>query len=181
MENGAVANPAGPISEFDIEVVLSPRYPNREPKVFEVGGRIPRDSDHHVNTEGDCCITVWERWLASTGDHSFAAFLNGPLHQFFLGQYCFEKTGKWPFGEHAHGRQGLEDAYAEALGITNKKNLRSYLRLLSQERPKGHWPCPCGNGKRLRDCHTGDLKALHEKIRPHLAKRMLRRLKSYEK
>lgn len=36
-ENGAIANPAGPISEFDIEMVLPRGYPNREPKVFEVG------------------------------------------------------------------------------------------------------------------------------------------------
>lgn len=176
-ENGAAANPAGPISEFDIEIVLSPRYPDREPKVFEVGGRIPSDPDRHVNYDGDCCITVWEHWLASTGDRSFASFLNGPLHQFFLGQFLFEKTGKWPLGEHAHGEEGLQEAYAEALGVPNKKkDVLYYLRLLSQDWPKGHWLCPCGSGQRLRHCHRADLMALHEKVPPRLARRMLRRL-----
>lgn len=181
-ENGAIANPAGPISEFDIEIVLSDGYPIREPKVFEVGGRIPRSSDHHVNDEGDCCVTVWENWLVCAKDHSFAAFMNGPLNEFFLGQYWFEQTGKWPFGERSHGQKGLEEAYADALGIPNKKkDLIYHLRLLSRDWPKGHWLCPCGSGKPLRHCHSDELMALHERVPPRIAIRMLRRLKPYGK
>lgn len=176
-ENGAAANPAGPITAFEIEIVLSPRYPNVEPKVFETGGRIRRHSDRHINRDGDCCITVWEYWLATADDRSFASFLNGPLHQFFLGQYWFEKTRKWPFGEHAHGHKGLEAAYAEALGIRNNKDdILYHLRLLSQDWPKGHWLCPCGSGRRLRHCHQDELLALHGRIPPRLARRMLRRM-----
>ena len=181
-ENGAIANPAGPISEFDIEVVVSERYPKREPKVFEVGGRIPRHADYHVNPHGDCCVTVWENWLVCAADHSFAAFLNGPVHEFCLGQYWYARTGKWPFGERAHGAKGLEEAYADALGIPNKKKKLIYhLRLLSKDWPKGHWACPCGSGKILRHCHQDDMMALHEKVPPPVARRMLRRLKSYTK
>jgi hypothetical protein len=179
-ENGAVANPAGPMSEFDIKMVVSERFPKREPKVFEVGGRIPRHSDYHINPDGDCCVTVWENWLVCADDHSFAAFLDGPLHEFFLGQYWFEKTGKWPFGERTHGPKGLEEAYADALGISHKKkDLIYHLRLLSKDWPKGHWLCPCDSGKRIRHCHRDDLMALHQKIPPRIANRMLRRLRSY--
>lgn len=178
-ENGTVANPAGPISEFDVEMVLAERYPSREPKVFEVGGRIPRCADRHINHDGDCCVTVWEHWLACAEDHSFAAFLNGPVNEFFLGQYWYEKTGKWPFGERPHGLKGLEEAYADALGIPHKKKDLIYrLRLLSQDWPKGHWLCPCGSGKRLRHCHRDELMALHQRIPSRIANRMLRRLRS---
>ena len=179
-ENGAIANPAGPITDFEIEIVLSARYPNREPKVFEVGGRIPRCPDRHVNNEGDCCVTVWENWLVCAEDHSFAAFMNGPLNEFFLGQYWFDKTGKWPFGERTHGPKGLEEAYADALGIAHKKkDLIYHLRLLSKDWPKGHWLCPCGSGKPLRHCHRAQLMALHEIVPPRIAARMLRRLNSH--
>lgn len=176
-ENGAAAKPAGPITEFDVEIVISPRYPKVEPKIFETGGRIPRNPDRHVNSDGDCCITIWEHWLATAGDHSVSSFLKGPAHQFFLGQYWFEKTGKWPFGEHAHGQQGLQEAYAELMGIRNNKDdVLYHLRLLSQDWPKGHWLCPCGSGWRLRHCHRDDLMALHARIPPHLAQRMLHRM-----
>lgn len=178
-ENRAIANPAGPISAFEVEMVLPDRYPHLEPKVFEVGGRIPRHSDHHINPDGDCCVTVWEHWLACASDHSYAAFLNGPVNEFFLGQYWYEKTGKWPFGERPHGRKGLEEAYADALGIANKKkDVIYHLRLLSLDWPKGHWLCPCGSGARLRHCHRNNLMGLHEKVPPRLARRMLRRLKA---
>lgn len=180
-ESGAASNPNGPLAEFDLEIDVPNRYPRAEPKVFEVGGRISRHPERHINADGDCCITVWEHWLANTEDRSFAAFLKGPVHQFFLGQYWYEKTGKWPFGEHAHGEKGLEEAYADVLGIPNNANkLIYYLRLLSQSWPKGHWLCPCGSGKKLRYCHQSELLALHRRIPPGLARRMLRRLKFYK-
>lgn len=180
-ENGAVANPVGPISEFDIEIIVPNRYPRCEPKVFEVGGRIRREPDRHINADGDCCVTIWEHWLLTAPDHSFTAYLNGPVNEFFLGQYWFERTGTWPFGERPHGQKGLVEAYADLLGIPPKKNeLVYYLRLLSLGWPKGHWICPCGSGKRLRHCHRADLMRLHDGLPSALAKSMLKRFASLE-
>lgn len=180
-QNGTVADPAGPISEFDIEMAIPARYPRREPRVFEVGGRIPRDLDHHINGDGDCCVTIWEHWSLTVTDYSFAAYLNGPINEFFLGQYWYELTGTWPFGERPHGQKGLIEAYANLLDIPpQKKDVIYYLRLLSQDWPKGHWLCPCGSHKRLRCCHRADLMQLHDRVPPHMAKLMLRRLASQE-
>jgi len=181
-ESSVIASPAGPITEFDIEIVLPDGYPMIEPKVFELGGRIRRHPDHHINPDGDCCITVWEHWLVNSTDHSVSAFLNGPVKEFFLGQYWHEKTGKWPFGERSHGQKGLIEAYADALRIPCKKsNILYHLRLLSQDWPKGHWLCPCGSRKKLRGCHREEIMALHDKIPSRMAKRMLKRLKSFIK
>ena len=179
VEKNGSATPAGPITAFDIRIVMGKRYPIQEPKVFETAGRIPRSPDRHINDDGDCCVTVWEEWLTEAGDTSFSAFLNGPLREFFLGQYWFEKTGKWPFGERSHYEKGLVEAYADVLGIPHKKqDVIYYLRILSQDWPKGHWLCPCGSGERIRHCHRADLMALHERLSPTMAKRMLRRLRS---
>jgi len=176
-EKGVVAAPGGPITAFDIRMELPVDYPRLEPKVFETGGRIPREADRHVNHDGDCCVTVWEHWLATAPDQSIAGYINGPLHEYFLGQFWFEKTGTWPFGERAHGIPGLEQAYADVLGIPNKRRqLLYHLRLLSQDWPKGHWRCPCGSGNRLRHCHRVELEAMHRRVAPDLARRMLRRL-----
>jgi len=176
-EKGVVAAPAGPIAEFDIKMEFTDLYPRREPRVFEIGGRIPRNPERHINPDGDCCVTVWENWLITAKDRTFSSFLSGPLNEYFLGQFWFEKTGKWPFGERAHGTPGLEEAYADALGIPNRrKSLLYHLRLLSRDWPKGHWPCPCGSGKRLRYCHRDDLTAMHQRVPPNIARRMLGRL-----
>lgn len=176
-EKDIVAAPGGPITEFDISMELTNLYPHHEPKVFEVGGRIPREAERHINPHGDCCVTVWENWLVTANDHSLSSFLRGPLNEYFLGQFWFERTGEWPFGERAHGTPGLEEAYADALGIPyRRESLLDHLRLLSHDWPKGHWPCPCGSGKPLRRCHKDDLMNMHQRVPPPVARRMLRRL-----
>lgn len=177
-----VSGPKGPFDAYDVRVDIHSQFPWVEPIVRETSGRIPHHPDYHVNHDGSCCVTVWEHWLASVKDHSFTSFMNGPLHQFFLGQVHFEKTGKWPFGEYAHGEEGLREAYAEVLGTPNKKkDILYHLRLLSQDWPKGHWLCPCGSGQPLRYCHQVDLMFLHEKLSPQLARRMIRRLEDSAK
>lgn len=177
-EMDVVAAPEGPITEFEIRMELSGHYPREEPKVFEVGGRIPRIPDRHINPGGDCCVTVWEHWLATASDQSVLSYINGPLHEYFLGQLCFEKTGLWPFGERAHGYEGFQEAVADALGVPNKKeSLIYYLRLLSQGWPRGHWLCPCGSGVRLRHCHRDDMAAMQRRIAQPVARRMLKKMR----
>lgn len=174
---GKTCDPYGPLAQYDVRIELARSYPRIEPRVFETGGLITRDPDHHINGDGDCCVTVWENWLATANDTSVAGYLAGPLREYFLGQFWFEKTGSWPFGERAHGMAGIEDAFADALGITNRrKEILYYLRLLRQPEPKGHWPCPCGSGRRLRACHAAELWSLHRRIPSHLARAMLARL-----
>jgi hypothetical protein len=170
-------DPQGPLASYAVRIELSSAYPRIEPRVFETGGRITRDPDHHINGDGDCCVTVWENWLATASDTGIAAYLSGPLREYFLGQFWFEKTGSWPFGERAHGLEGMEEAYADALGIANRrKDILYHLRILRLPRPKGHWPCPCGSAQPLRACHEADLWALHRRIPPYLARAMLARL-----
>ncbi len=179
---GTPAAADGPITEFAIRVEVSRHYPFVEPKAFEVDGRIPRNPDRHINGDGDCCVTVWEHWLATSADHSISSYLSGPLNEYFLSQFWFEKTKKWPFGERPHGDAGMEEAYADALGIANRREALIYhLRLLSQAWPKGHWPCPCGSGQTVRLCHREDLMSLHKRIPPLIAKLMLRRIRVAQK
>ena len=168
----------GPFDQYQLRVLMADGYPKREPKVFETGGRIPRDRDRHINLNGDCCLTVWEEWLVTAPDTSFSGFLEGPVHEFFLSQWWFEKKGVWPFGARPHGADGMLDAYAEVLGVpAQQETVFNYLRALAKTRPKGHWPCPCGSGLKLRHCHRERLHELHQRVPSRMAKRMLLRLR----
>lgn len=176
-ETATGPNPAGPLSEFEVRIVLPYDFPRGEPSVVETAGRIPRTPDRHVNGDGTCCVTVWEHWLATADDHSVAAFIAGPVHEYFLAQLWFEKKKKWPFGERSHYAVGLVEAYNDALGTKlSAKRLAYHLRLLSQDWPKGHWLCPCNSGRIVRKCHRDEMNALHDKVPPELARRMLKRL-----
>lgn len=178
-ETATAPNPAGPLTGFEVRIVLPYDFPRGEPSVAETAGRIPRTPDRHVNGDGSCCVTVWEHWLATASDHSVAAYLAGPIHEYFLAQFWFENKKEWPFGERPHYAVGLVEAYNDALGLKlSAERLAYHLRVLSQAWPKGHWLCPCGSGRFIRKCHRDEMMALHEQIPPALAKRMLKRLQT---
>ena len=173
-----VKSAEGPFDAFDVWISVSAGFPVDEPEVYETGGRIPRVADRHVfEDSGACCLGVWEEWLLRAARHAPAAFLTGPLHDFFLSQCWYESTGEWPFGDRSHGRLGILEAYCEILGIDlDLGKARAYLRLLSKRSIKGHTKCPCASGRRLRDCHREKLEALQDGISPLIASRMLGKL-----
>ncbi|MAC78367.1 MAG: hypothetical protein CML66_09910 [Rhodobacteraceae bacterium] len=171
-----VSGPAGPFDSYQIMAGITRGFPGEEPVVFEEGGRIPRIADRHVFPDhGNCCLGVWEEWLLTARDHQFETFLTGPMHDYFVSQTYYEVHGEWPFGERSHGRRGVLEAYSDLLGITSdEKAIADYLWQLSRKTIKGHALCPCGSGRRLRNCHRDDLEHLRQKIPPVMAKRMHR-------
>ena len=182
-----VASPDCPDERFAVRIEVPRDFPESEPKVFETGGRIPRTSDRHMfEDNGACCTGVYEEWLVEAGDPTFSAFLCGPVDRFFFSQVWFELTervhgtGGWPFGERSHGLLGILEGYAAAIGIVFDPEkagpLFAHLRLLERKNIKGHVRCPCGSGKRLRDCHSDRLRRLRVKVSPRLARRMLARI-----
>lgn len=150
------------------------------PAILEIDGRIPRTVDRHVFTNGVICVEVPELTLVR-GDYSLVPYLEGPVHNYFLGQ-CLVESGKpWPYGEWSHGKTGLLEAYGEILGVHDEASIRRYLDCLSRHGLKGHWPCPCGTGKRVRDCHLGVLRGLRARVPLAIARMALARLNSAER
>jgi len=175
-----VSAPMGPYDFFDVRVGIFPSFPRAEPIVFETGDRIPKEVDRHIfPTNGDCCLGVWEEWLLTTPDQTFETFLTGAMHDYFVSQTYFEVKGKWPFGERPHGMAGVLESFAELLGVENDTVIiADHLRLLTRNTVKGHVRCPCGSGRKLRQCHRGKVEELKQRINPAMAKRMLDRVVS---
>jgi hypothetical protein len=165
------------LDRYALEIILPADYPDRLPLVLEVGGRVPRDADHHVNGEtGEACLFVPdERWRICPPGMSLLEFLNGPVKNFFVGQSLFRLTGEWPFGQRPHGAAGIREYYSELLGTDDSTVILAYLECLSRTVLKGHVPCPCGARRRLRNCHRAEIEALRAKIPPPVA------LRSWEK
>lgn len=164
------------LDRYSVEIVLLADYPNAVPLVWETGGKIPRHADHHVNKEsGEACLFVPdERWRIYPSGTTFLEFLNGPVRNFFLGHSIFRHTGEWPFGQRRHGSAGILEYYGELLGTDDVTVILGYLECLSRPTLKGHWPCPCMSGKRVRDCHRHQVNDLRTKIPCELAKKSWR-------
>ena len=161
--------------EYSVEITLGRDHPKTLPIVREVGGRVPWIADRHVNQDGTACVLLPdERWRVWPVGSTLLDFLNGPVRNFFLGQSLVEQGDPWPLGQWAHGVEGIRNYYAELLGTQDVSVICAYLESLSAKRIKGHWPCPCGSGKRLRDCHGETVSNLRQKIAPETAGNSLR-------
>jgi hypothetical protein len=168
------------LDRYSIELQLTRDHPKSLPVVLEVGGRIPRHNDRHINpADGTACVLLpderWKLWPVGT---PLLRFLTGPVHSFFLAQSLVEEGEPWPFGQWAHGVKGVFQYYRELLNTSDLPVITKYLEYITAKKVKGHWPCPCNKGNRLRDCHFRLIIDLREKISRKDALKSLEALKA---
>lgn len=168
------------IDRHSIEIELPSNYPETVPIVRETGGRVSRIPDNHFNTlDGEVCLfALNERWQHFPAGATLLDFLNGPVRNHFLGLSLRELGEPWPFGERSHGRAGIIESYSELLGTDDESTIVRYVEYLSKPKLKGHWPCPCGSGRKIRQCHLPVIREVREKIPLHTAMESLKHLAS---
>jgi hypothetical protein len=159
-----VGDEEGTLDRFDIEVEFPDSYSWHVPIVREIGGQIPRDAAHHVWGDRACLWAPGERHLYWPHGSTFRQFLDGPVRSWFIGQVHVRANQPWPYGEHHHNDAGVFEAFAELLGLSDRGTICRCIQLLLKAEPKGHHECPCGSGKRLRECHGQMLRELHTRI-----------------
>jgi hypothetical protein len=154
------------LDRYSVELQLARNHPAGLPVVRETSGRIPRHVDRHILTaDGTACVLLPdERWRLWPVGSPLLNYLAGPLHSFFLAQTMVEEGQPWPFGQWAHGVKGVFQFYREILKTSDLRAITTYLDYLAAKKIKGHWPCPCRSGRKLRDCHFDQVKDLRGKI-----------------
>ena len=168
------------LDRYNIKIELSDDYPFGPAKVFETRKRIPRKADDwHVNLDGSLCVGVPEQiWPSQYRPFKLVEFLNGPLRSFLLRNSIIERGGTWPHGEWSHGSEGIYQYYEEKLGVSDRATIRRFMECLSKPNPKGHWDCPCGDGKRIRDCHYDLICTLSNELPVEAVRYSLRMVQS---
>lgn len=153
------------LDRFQIEIQLPYDFPNAVPTVKETAGKITRIPDRHVNDDGTACLFVRDQtreyWNAGT---TIVDFIKGPVYQFFLGQIYFAEHGRWPFGQRAHGAEGIAQFYFDELGTTSLWTVAAFLSYLAAPSLDMKQLCYCGGNKKLKHCHLGRLLSLRAKI-----------------
>lgn len=146
---------------FAVAIDLEPLERGDLPIVRETGGRIPWTAERHVNPDGTACVCLPEDYfLRHPGPFDLSSYLDGPIRSLFIGQALVERGEAWPFGEWAHGDAGGTEwmqAFAKELP---PERLKAYVDVLKLKALKGHIACPCGSGRRIRDCHFALLRRL---------------------
>lgn len=150
-------DPNGEITQvgYDVAIVVPPRYPRHIPDMYCVDESLPRDIDRHIFANGRACLCVRSeiRQHLPSG-YGAVDFIDCLVHPFLVGQFYYESHGTWPWPDRSHGTDGILEAYKEVTGFSELSIVRGFAEILSKKKPvKGHWPCPCGSGRKLRHCH----------------------------
>lgn len=140
---------------YKLEIVVSDKFPQALPKVKETGGKIPRDGNFHVNSDGTLCLGSPLRLLRKV--HSapnLTGFADKCLVPYLYAvSYKLMHGGDFVFGELAHGEQGILDDYSAMLGLKETHQVTQAIHLLGmKKRFANKKPCPCGCGRRLGSC-----------------------------
>ena len=140
---------------YKLEIFIPDKFPQILPKVKEIGGKIPREGNFHINQDGTLCLGSPLRLLRKVhGDPNLTGFVNKCLVPYLYAvSYKLIHGGDFVFGELAHGEQGLVDDYSAMLGLKERHQVTQAIQLLGlKKRIANKRPCPCGCGKRLGMC-----------------------------
>ncbi|MFC1638835.1 hypothetical protein ACFL26_01020 [Patescibacteria group bacterium] len=142
------------LDSFDITIDFSSLAQGFLPKVTEIGGRIPRSANRHINRDGTACICYPPDYFArNPGWFSAVQYLAGPVRDYFVGQALVERGDPWPFGEWDHGEEGIEQWAKPFMQSLRPEQREWFLCLIGLKKLKGHHLCYCGSGLRIRKCH----------------------------
>jgi len=154
--------------EYGIFLVIPDEYPKSLPMLFCNDPKLPIGNiDRHIMSTGQACLGVYAEigthWLPGS---SIVDFLHNLVAPFLVWQAYYERHGTAPsWGERSHAEKGILEFYREFLETTVDGVAVSFMRLLARKNhPQGHEPCPCGSGKKLRDCHLNLLHVARERL-----------------
>jgi hypothetical protein len=165
------------LDRFQLDIEIPGDFPKNIPITKEIAGRIPIKPDWHAfGDDKSLCVIVPEEWLINPQSGSVIAFIDGPLRNFLIAHALAEAGQKRPMGERPHGGAGLIEAYGEMLDSGDPRATEQYLLYLAKKKFKGHWNCPCGSMKKLRNCHLAKVYQLQQRIPRYVAKMALKRL-----
>jgi len=152
---------------YQVKLQVPQDSPRGIPALYEIGNRIPWESDRHMERDGKACIVLPDAyWYEHPQGMNMLDFLNGPVRNFFVNQSLIDlgQNDVWKNGEWGHGAEGIVEFYEAILGTSEDKTILAYLGILKRDVIKGHWPCPCGSKRKLRNCHRELINELRTRI-----------------
>lgn len=142
---------------FDIEIQVSPDYPDKLPVVKETGYRVPRE--FHINPgENTLCLAApLAVKIQFSLDRTLLGFVENLVIPFFFNYVHLQESGNLPFGERSHGIQGILEFYSDFFQCPDQEVILRLLKILGTSGYQGYEKCPCWSGKNLRNCHGRQL------------------------
>ena len=150
--------------QYELKIDVPKNFPKDLPSVFEVAGRIPKD--FHRMDDGSLCLGSPLGLRRQCGvNPSLTAFVHKCVVPYLHAWTVKEAGGELPFGELAHGFQGIIDDYKIIFNVTTERAAVDLFFLASRPRSKANRvACPCKSGLRVGKCHHKILNRLRREV-----------------
>lgn len=156
-----VSSPEIMRGKYQIEIIVTKKFPNKLPIVKEIGENIPKD--FHKNSDEILCLGVeTEIKIFLQNNPNLLCFINSFVIPYFYSFKVWQKTGKIPFGERSHAIKGIVEYYKEYLLLNNVQSILNILRYVcTTSKLNQNHRCPCGSGENINKCyHYSQIKEL---------------------
>ena len=149
------------LKEYSIKIDLSGE---ESPSVRETGHHIDSNYPHRY-TNGKLCLgTETDIIITCCHNNKFdlPLWFDEFVIPYFYSYEYYKRMGEYPFGERSHGKYGVLEYYMDTFNLESHNQAQNFLSFVNQHgKYRGHFFCPCGSGKRIRDCHKNEfIKAL---------------------
>lgn len=146
-----------PITDKYVLLIEVPdNFPNCLPKVVEIGNKIPRKDEFHVNPDDfSLCLGSPIRLMGIISKSPvLVGFTENCLIPYLYAvSYKLQYGGSFIYNELAHGAPGVMADYIDLFGLSQPKQVIRAVRILGEKRRIANkLPCPCGCGLRLGKC-----------------------------
>lgn len=137
---------------YKIEITI-PLNSSALPNVKDVGGSICDDYPHRYISGELCLETEAIIRIRFIDGFSLIEWMGEFVEPYYFSYEYFCRYGIFPFGDRPHGLDGLINTYQDLFREEDLLIAWKLMRYCVTGRYRGHLPCPCGSGKRTRNCH----------------------------
>lgn len=144
--------------KFNLEVVVPGDFPLAFPKVKELSNCIDKNYPHRYTDGQFCLASDLELKMFFSQDTDICSFIEKYVIPYLYTYRFYEEYGVYPYGERSHGPMGDLEYLKDLFGVDDWGQVLDIMLFVVQSPYRGHLLCPCGSGKRIRNCHGEILK-----------------------
>lgn len=147
---------------FEIELIVPRDFPLALPTVKELSDCIDASYPHRYTNGCLCLASDLELKMHISKYHDISIFVDKYVIPYFYTYKYYKEYGIYPYGERSHGIMGNLEYLKDLFCVDNWKQVFDIIVFIIQSAYRGHLLCPCGSGKRIRNCHGKILKDMME-------------------
>lgn len=147
--------------EYSVKIVI-PLESEKLPYVLDIDNQIDESYPHRY-TDGQLCLeTDAAIRICFLAGFDLEIWMRDFVEPYYFSYEYYQRYGVFPFGERAHGIEGVLQTYGEYFNEPDYVKVFRLMEFIQFGQYRGHLPCPCGSGEKTRSCHGKFIKKFFE-------------------